>query len=160
MSCGEGYRCGSDLALLWLWCRAAATAPIRPLAWEPPYAVDVALEDKKAEKKKQKKNPSQLFSRQLAAVKMATMGQIITTDMFLNFFYWIKFSLEKKSSKAFRLSRKLEALAMRKSHFPYDNSFLKPSSYHPFGHVPSSLPQSPLFILVLNTWFISLLWLV
>ena len=24
-----------DLALLWLWCRPAATAPIRPLAWEP-----------------------------------------------------------------------------------------------------------------------------
>ena len=30
--------------LLWLWCRLEATAPIRPLAWEPPYAVDVALE--------------------------------------------------------------------------------------------------------------------
>ena len=30
--------CGLDLALLWLWCRLAAVAPIRPLAWEPPYA--------------------------------------------------------------------------------------------------------------------------
>ena len=38
MSCGVGCRCGSDLALLWLWRRPAATAPIRPLAWEPPYA--------------------------------------------------------------------------------------------------------------------------
>ena len=27
-----------DPALLWLWHRPAATAPIRPLAWEPPYA--------------------------------------------------------------------------------------------------------------------------
>ena len=27
-----------DLALLWLWCRPAATALIGPLAWEPPYA--------------------------------------------------------------------------------------------------------------------------
>ena len=27
-----------DLALLWLWHRPAATAPIRPLAWEPPHA--------------------------------------------------------------------------------------------------------------------------
>jgi len=27
-----------DLALLWLWCRLAATALIRPLAWEAPYA--------------------------------------------------------------------------------------------------------------------------
>ena len=32
-----------DLALLWLWCRTAATAPIGPLAWEPPYAVGAAL---------------------------------------------------------------------------------------------------------------------
>ena len=42
MSCDVGHRCGSDLALLWLWYRPAATAPIRPLAWEPPYAMSVA----------------------------------------------------------------------------------------------------------------------
>ena len=35
-----------DLALLLLWCRPAATAPIGPLAWEPPYAVSVALKKK------------------------------------------------------------------------------------------------------------------
>ena len=34
-----------DLALLWLWCRLVATAPIGPLAWEPPYAVGAALEN-------------------------------------------------------------------------------------------------------------------
>ena len=28
MSGGLDYRCGSDPALLWLWCRLAATAPI------------------------------------------------------------------------------------------------------------------------------------
>ena len=32
-----------DPALLWLWCRPAATALIQPLAWEPPYAVGVLL---------------------------------------------------------------------------------------------------------------------
>ena len=32
-----------NLVLLWLWCRPAAAAPIRPLAWEPPYAAGVAL---------------------------------------------------------------------------------------------------------------------
>ena len=32
-----------DPALLWLWCRLAAAAPIQPLAWEPPHAVGVAL---------------------------------------------------------------------------------------------------------------------
>ena len=34
--------CSSDLALLWLWCRPAAAAPIGPLAWEPPYAAGAA----------------------------------------------------------------------------------------------------------------------
>ena len=31
-SCGVGHRCGSDLALLWCWCKPAAEAPIGPLA--------------------------------------------------------------------------------------------------------------------------------
>ena len=44
MSCGVGSRHGSDPALLWLWCRLAATAPIRPLAWEPPYDARAAQE--------------------------------------------------------------------------------------------------------------------
>ena len=35
--------------LLWLWRRPVATAPIRPLAWKPPYAMGAAL---KREKKK------------------------------------------------------------------------------------------------------------
>jgi len=43
VSCGVGRRCGSDPELLWLWHRPVATAPIRPLAWEPPYAAGVAL---------------------------------------------------------------------------------------------------------------------
>ena len=32
-----------DPELSWLWCRPAAEAPIRPLAWELPYASGVAL---------------------------------------------------------------------------------------------------------------------
>ena len=36
-----------DPALLWLWCRPAAVAPIGPLAWEPPYAMGEALKRKK-----------------------------------------------------------------------------------------------------------------
>ena len=39
-----------DLMLLWLWCKPAAAAPIRPLAWELSYAAGEAL------KKKKKKN--------------------------------------------------------------------------------------------------------
>ena len=51
VSCGVGCRCGSDLALLWLWHRPAATAPIRPLAWESPYAAGAALKGPKKKKK-------------------------------------------------------------------------------------------------------------
>jgi len=47
MSCGVGCRYGSDPALLWLWCRLAATAAIRPLAWESPYATGAALKRQK-----------------------------------------------------------------------------------------------------------------
>ena len=52
-SVGRGH--SLDLALLWLWCRPATTAPIRPLAWEPPYAVDAALKKTKDDKKKKEK---------------------------------------------------------------------------------------------------------
>ena len=42
-----------DPALLWLWCRPAATAPIRPLAWEPPDAASVALRRQGEKRKKE-----------------------------------------------------------------------------------------------------------
>ena len=51
MSCGVGDRSGSDPALLWLWRRPAAKALIGPLAWEPPYAVGMALKRKNKNKK-------------------------------------------------------------------------------------------------------------
>ena len=50
VSCDVGRRRGSDPALLWLWRRPVATAPIRPLAWEPPYAKGAALEKAKRQK--------------------------------------------------------------------------------------------------------------
>jgi len=56
VSCGVGHRCGSDLALLWLWRRLVATAPIRRLAWESLYAAGAALEKAKRQNKKQKTN--------------------------------------------------------------------------------------------------------
>ena len=51
MSYGVGCRPGLDLALLWLWCGQSATAPIGPLAWEPPYAMGAALKRQKDKKK-------------------------------------------------------------------------------------------------------------
>ena len=55
MSCGVGHRHGLDLALLWLWCRPVAAAPIGPLDWEHPFAVGAALKRQKTKKKKKKK---------------------------------------------------------------------------------------------------------
>ena len=47
MSCGIGRRRSSDPVLLWLWCRLAAVAPIRLVAWEIPHATLAALEGRK-----------------------------------------------------------------------------------------------------------------
>ena len=54
-SCDVGHRHGLDPALLWLRCRPAGVAPIRPLAWEPPYAVGANQEMAKKQKNKKTK---------------------------------------------------------------------------------------------------------
>ena len=54
MSWGVGCRLGSDLVLLWLRRRLVATAPIQPLASEPPYAMGAALEKAKRQNKTNK----------------------------------------------------------------------------------------------------------
>ena len=54
MGCGVGRVCGSNLALLWLWHRLVATAPIRPLAWGEEK--EKKKKDKKKKKKKRIKN--------------------------------------------------------------------------------------------------------
>ena len=54
MSCGIGCRHSSDMALL-LWHRPAATALIKPLAWELPYATGVALKRQKETEKERKR---------------------------------------------------------------------------------------------------------
>ena len=54
MSYSVGRRQDLDLALLLLWHRPVATAPIWLLAWEHPYTADVALKDKKKKKKREK----------------------------------------------------------------------------------------------------------
>jgi len=61
VSCGAGQGRGSDPALLWLWYRPVATAPIGPLAWEPPYATGAALDKAKRPKKRKKKKEKEYF---------------------------------------------------------------------------------------------------
>ena len=80
MSCGVGHRHGLDLVLLWLWCRSVATAPIRPLAWEPPYAEGAALKEQKRKEKKRREDalnphPDFFAVRFLFAVHCATDGK-------------------------------------------------------------------------------------
>ena len=47
MSSGVDHRYGSDMALLWLWCRLMAIGLIKTLAWETTYATGAALEKDK-----------------------------------------------------------------------------------------------------------------
>ena len=47
--------------LLWLWPRPMATAQVRPLAWEPPYAAGGALKKKTKKKKMGNNNLFLLF---------------------------------------------------------------------------------------------------
>ena len=49
------------LLLLWLWRGSAAVAPIRILAWEPPYAPGVALEKTGKKKKEKRKKDSYYY---------------------------------------------------------------------------------------------------
>ena len=51
MSFGVGHRNGSDLVLLWLWHRPAATVLIGPLACEPPCAEGASLKRQKEGRK-------------------------------------------------------------------------------------------------------------
>ena len=73
MSCGVGRRCGSDPVLLWLWQRPAAVAPIKPLAWEPPYAVAAALEKAKRPPQKKKKK-ARLVSMKMQVRSLASLS--------------------------------------------------------------------------------------
>ena len=84
MSCGSGHRRGSDPVLLWLWCRPAAAVPMRPLAWEPPYASGVALKSqekknrfaKNADVRKERKNIKKKQERSIPVqYRRKKMGQ-------------------------------------------------------------------------------------
>jgi len=87
VNCGVGHTCGSDLALLWLWCRLAATAPIRPLAWEPPYAVGAALKRQKTKKKQEKLLLSERHCQENEKTNQRLRANIYTSGKGLVFKY-------------------------------------------------------------------------
>jgi len=92
MSCGVGHRCGLDLALLWLWCRPVATALIRLLVWEPPYATGAALEKTKRQKKKKGKKEISI-SITFSFIELVTAFIII----FLPYSFSISFAFSQYS---------------------------------------------------------------
>ena len=60
--------------MLWLWCRLAAVAPIRPLILEPPYAKGAVLKRQRAKKKNK---------TLLVAIKAVLRGKFIAIQAFL-----------------------------------------------------------------------------
>ena len=70
MTCGMGRRGGSDLALLWLWHRPVATAPIRPIARETPHAVGAVLKRQKTKRKKERKKEGRKEERKERKAKI------------------------------------------------------------------------------------------
>ena len=73
MSRRVGRRGSSDLVLLWLWCRLAVVALIRPLNWEPPYAVSAAL---KRPKKKERERERRKVERSSGFVNIEGHGNL------------------------------------------------------------------------------------
>ena len=95
MSFSVGCRRGLDPVLLWFWCRPAATAPIRPLAWEPPYATSVALEKtKRPKKKKKKKRPLPTLITSLHFNSYSFLQSLYKHILFMSYIYsYLCFSL-------------------------------------------------------------------
>ena len=86
MSCGVGCRHGSDPALLWLWRRPVATAPVRPLAWEPPYAAGAAQKNSKKTKqtnKQKKQNKNWVHVNKLSKKKKGNIDSHVFVGPFL-----------------------------------------------------------------------------
>ena len=73
MTCGVGHRRGSDPRH-----RPAATAPIRLLAWEPPYAVGLGVTLEKAKRQKKKEQTSKSHWVVIYSIRN-TVNNVVTT---------------------------------------------------------------------------------
>ena len=137
MSCGVGYRCGLDLALL--WCRLTAAAPIWPLGWELPYASGAALkrqtDRKKGRRKKERKKGIKTDSLNCECKeKICIIFGICQSWRITNFIHVRVYTLWNHGPK-FTMSRKgcvcLVQLCENSSGSDYSVNFkLKMGSYH------------------------------
>ena len=73
-----------DPALLWLWCRPAATAPTGPLAWEPPYAAGAALKKKTKQNKTKKKLLPDLRGESKGFYRFSSEDRVIDYGVYTN----------------------------------------------------------------------------
>ena len=98
--CRLQTRLGSSvaMALLWLWRRPVATAPIQPLAWEPPYAAGAAQEIATTTTTKKTKRPKKKLlgvpvvaqQKQIWLVSMRTQVQSLALLSGLRIPHWHK----------------------------------------------------------------------
>ena len=79
VNCGVGRRHGSDLTLLWLWCRLAAVPLIGLLAWESPCASGEALKKQKKKKRNSSMTCVHLHLRMARALDEQFLGLIRIT---------------------------------------------------------------------------------
>ena len=70
LCCGIGHRCGSDPALLWLWCRPEATAPMRP----PSLGTSICRGCGPKKTKKKKKSVWRIWSIIQSAISWGRKG--------------------------------------------------------------------------------------
>ena len=112
MSCGVGSRRGSDPTLLWLWCGPAAAAPIRPLAWEPPFAAGAALEKTK---KKKPHQPLTVFG--IVYVYLIFIVLVLPLEEGLTIFF-----CKRPDSKCIRLCGPLSVVTAELCHYSMETA--------------------------------------
>ena len=103
MSCDVGRRCGLDLAVLWLWSRPAAVAPIIPLAWEFHIPSGAAL---KSKAKNKNKNKNTHFKNQQSGVTWWPSDIPVTTVVPVTAVAWVG-SLSQELLGAVDLAKKI-----------------------------------------------------
>jgi len=140
VSCGVGRRCVSvsDPALLWLWHRLATAAPIRPLAWEPPYAMGAALEKAKDKKTKKQKKTRNRGHRKACVSKIPTgpcsvtlpprnSSIQVTQEVFLFVCLFVCFFATSKAYRSFQARGRIRIRAVATSlYHSYSSKRSKP----------------------------------
>ena len=74
----------------WLWCRRAATAPIWPLAWKPPFAMGATLKRQKTKNETKQKEIDSVWQYYKNIRLLSYFDQFNLTDKISHLFYNIR----------------------------------------------------------------------